>query len=98
MAERDLPPFAPAYDRFVFDEIDRIWIEEGHRPADDSRTWFRFDSAGRHTGTLTVPRNFELFQVLASTVIGRWTDSDGAESIRRFGLRPTIRRGSDGRS
>lgn len=80
----EFPEFIPAYSRFLVDASNRLWIEEGHAPSEPTRQWRGFSEAGELVGSLSVPAALELFEIGASSALGRWTDEDGAESVRRF--------------
>jgi hypothetical protein len=80
-----LPTHLPPYERFLVDGP-RLWIEEGHGPSETKRHWWGFGERGEPVGRITVPAELELYEVTGSVVIGKWTDDDGAESVRRYRL------------
>lgn len=81
-----LPEDFPAYERFLVDG-ERLWIEEGHPLSASARTWWGFDARGRVHAQLTVPSALELYEITGTDgVLGKWTDAEGNESVRRYRL------------
>ena len=81
-----IPDVLPPYTRFVVDDQNRLWIEEGHAPVESTREWWGFKDDGTPVGSIRVPAELELYEITSSTVLGKWTDEDGAESVRVYRL------------
>ncbi len=75
----------PAYTRLVVDALGYLWVEAG-TPPEVERTWTVFGADGHMLGDVSVPATFDLFEVGADYVLGRWTDPGGAHSVRVYGL------------
>lgn len=75
----------PAYTRLVVDALGYLWVEAG-TPPEVERTWTIFGADGHMLGDVSVPATFDLFEVGADYVLGRWTDPGGAHSVRVYGL------------
>ena len=80
------PKNVPAYDRFLIDDQNRLWIQEGARPADTARVWYGFTERGISVGQLRVPGKFDVYEIRGSDVLGKWVDEEGRESVRRYRL------------
>lgn len=80
-----LPDKLPIYERFIADR-QNVWIQEGSAPTDAATTWWGFDTNGKLVGTITVPTNFHLFEIRNADVLGKWTNSEWAESVRHYRL------------
>jgi hypothetical protein len=50
------------------------------------RQWWGFQADGTPIGSMRVPDAFELYEIRGSMVLGKWTDADGAESVRGYRL------------
>lgn len=83
------PDVLPAYTRFLVDDQNRLWIEEGHAPTEPIRTWWGFSEDGASLGSIRVPARLELYEITASAVLGKWTNEDGEESVRGYRLAPS---------
>ena len=81
-----IPDVLPAYTRFLVDNQNRLWIEEGHAPMEPTRQWWGFNEDGASIGSIRVPAELELYEITASTVLGKWTNEDGEESVRSYRL------------
>ncbi len=79
----DFPRELPVYRRFLV-EGEKLWVEEGHRPTESTRTWWGFDSLGQVFARLVLPESLEIFEIRKEEVLGKWTDSEGVESVRRY--------------
>ncbi|MGH7426948.1 MAG: hypothetical protein ACREMW_15700 [Gemmatimonadales bacterium] len=75
----------PAYTRLLVDALGYLWVEAGN-PPQVGRTWTVFGADGRMLGDVSVPVMFDLYEVGADYVLGRWTDDGGAHSVRVYGL------------
>jgi len=84
--EMVFPKHLPAYSAFLVDERNKLWIEEAFAAADRSRLWRAFSEDGAEVGTLETPPQFALLELNETDAVGKWTDADGVESVRRFSL------------
>ncbi len=75
----------PAYTRLLVDALGYLWVEAGNPPQVE-RAWTVFGADGRMLGDVSVPARFDLYDVGADYVLGRWTDTGGAHSVRVYGL------------
>ncbi len=82
----------PAWQNLLVDEEGLLWAEV-FRPMDDSTTnkWMVFKPNGRAIGTVDLPPLLEVLQIGRDFVLGRWTDSDRLEYVRRYSLRRQAR-------
>lgn len=84
--EMTFPEFLPVYDRFLLDERQRLWVQEGVAPTQRSRRWWGFDATGAVFAVLDTPAAFAVLQLSESEALGTWTDEDGVESVRSFAV------------
>lgn len=84
LAAHEFPEWYPSYSTFLVDPANGLWIQAPHTGADTTRTWYGFSESGILRGKLTVPASLQLFEIGAVHVLGRWSDEDGAESLRRY--------------
>lgn len=87
----EFPSHLPAHGRLLVDTEDRLWVEEGRAPSDATRLWWGFDASGSVVGSIRVPAALEVFEIDRDSVLGRWTDDEGGESVRRHKLIPESR-------
>ncbi len=80
-----IPDKLPAYDSFVTNG-NNIWIQESNSPTETTKKWYGFDENYKFLGILQVPTNFQVVSMTNNTVLGKWTEEDGAESVRRYRL------------
>lgn len=90
LAEGVLPEVIPAYERIIA-EGERLWVEEGVLPTATQRTWWGFDEGGRVAARLTVPVAFTIYEIAGTMVLGKWTDEEGSESVRRYAMTAVAR-------
>jgi hypothetical protein len=86
MEEMEFPRFLPAYQRFLVDRTNQLWIEESHAALDTWRQWWAFAEDGTPRGSLRTPVQFDLYEIDATHALGKWTDEDGVESVRSYPL------------
>lgn len=82
------PEYLPAYDRFLVDRSNRLWVAETFSAGEQIRQWWAFDENGTPQASLQVPLQFEVMEFTESMVLGKWTDDDGAESVRGYRVVP----------
>lgn len=87
-ADMPFPERMPAYERLVVDDLGRLWVKEYRRPADDQPRWTVFDQQGAMLGQVETPPEFQVFQIGADFVLGRWTDELDVEHVQLYKLKP----------
>jgi hypothetical protein len=81
------PETTPPYENLIADPTtNHLWVAESVLPTETTRRWWGFTDNGRALGTITVPRALELIEIRPNSVLGKWTDEEGAESVRRYRL------------
>jgi sugar lactone lactonase YvrE len=82
------PEGLPAWQKLLVDANGYLWAEV-FRPRDDSTSfqWNVFTPEGRAVGTVELPPHLDIMQIGADFILGRWTDADGLEYVRRYSLR-----------
>jgi hypothetical protein len=80
------PDVMPAYDEFMTDAEDNLWIAEYRRPGDEQPRWTVFDPAGTMLGVVETPPRFRIFQIGSGFVLGRWSDELDVEHVRMYRL------------
>jgi hypothetical protein len=86
VADMQYPEFLPAYARIMTDALDRVWVAESRGAAEADQQWWAFSEGGTLIGGLRTPAAFELYEVSQAHALGKWTNADGVESIRRYQL------------
>jgi hypothetical protein len=78
----------PAWQKLVVDSQGYLWAEV-FRPQGDSISfqWNVFSPDGRAVGTVQMPPQLDVMQIGPNFILGRWTNSDGIEYVRRYSLR-----------
>lgn len=84
----EFPEVLPAYDRFLLDDEQRLWVQASHAPTHRRRSWWGFDREGALIATLELPAEFSLLQLTSREALGTWTDEDGVQTVRRYALVP----------
>jgi len=82
----------PAFSQFIADRVGRLWVREAHLedaiaagslsdpPAVPSK-WSVFDSTGRWLGDVTMPANFQPYDIGADYVAGKRYESKVATAV-----------------
>ncbi|MCC6772011.1 MAG: hypothetical protein IT360_12440 [Gemmatimonadaceae bacterium] len=87
--ELKYPQQLPAFRRLLTDARDRLWIEEFTLTSDPQKRLWCYLSNGQLAGTLIVSPQFHIFQIAKEHIVGRWTNEDGAETVRVYKLSTT---------
>ena len=80
------PDDMPAYGQFLADSEGNLWIGETRRPGDDQPRWKVFDPQGALLGTVETPPRFNIYQIGADFMLGRWRDDLDVEHVRLYEL------------
>ncbi len=86
-ADMPVPQTMPAYERLIVDDEGSVWVEDYRRPGDAQPRWTVFDSAGVMLGAVETPPEFQIFQIGADFVLGRWTDDLDVEHVQLYKLK-----------
>ena len=86
LAEHKFPEWYPAYTKLLVDTSDRLWVQLPSSLGDTVQQWYAFDERGRTIARLAVPVALQLHEIGNAHVMGRWTEADGTESLRRFAV------------
>ena len=87
---RDLPfpEQVPSMGGLAVDPDGNVWVGPYSAWTEPAGGWWTvFDAAGRRLGTVEVPRGFEVRAIGTDRLYGVWTDAEGTESIRVYGLK-----------
>jgi hypothetical protein len=83
----ELPEHLPAFERLLVDDGGNLWVQRMAWPgAAVQAEWDVFDAEGQMLGTVRMPPGFRATQIGADFVLGVWTDDDGVEHVRMYGL------------
>jgi hypothetical protein len=86
------PRGLPAWQKLLVDAQGYLWAEVFRAQGDStSYQWNVFTPEGRSFGTLELPPQLDVMQVGADFLLGRWTDADGLEYVRRYSLKRSSR-------
>ena len=81
-----LPDTFPAYESFVLDADENLWVQHFPRPDEAHSMWSVFDPTGVWLGDLAVPAGLRVSEIGTDYVLGIHRDELGDESIRRYAL------------
>ncbi|MGH7502893.1 MAG: hypothetical protein ACREL7_14295 [Longimicrobiales bacterium] len=85
----------PLFDRLLFDELGRIWIQiKGDQVQHyelDKRDPKKWQVHGEHglIGVITSPGPYQIVAIRNGMVVGIWRDTDGVETVRVYELQDT---------
>lgn len=80
--------YKPWLSNVVVDESGHIWVEEYEAFwVRSSRTWGVFAPDGRWLGSVQFPAGLRVTDIASGSVLGVWTDVEGVEHVRVYGLR-----------
>lgn len=85
--EVQVPERLPAFERLLVDAGGGLWVQRLAWPGAVQPEWDVFDAEGRMMGAVPMPAGFRATQIGADFVLGVWTDEDGVEYVRMYGLR-----------
>jgi len=80
------PKTFPAHGDLLVDDADNLWVEDYPKPDASQRRWAVFSKAGTPLAKVTLPAGFELLEVGAEYVLGRWRNDDGVVFVRQYQL------------
>jgi hypothetical protein len=81
-----LPQHLPAFERLLVDDGGNLWVQHTAWPGRPPVEWDVFTAEGTMLGTVRMPAAFRATHVGANFVLGVWTDENGVEYIRMYGL------------
>jgi hypothetical protein len=82
-----VPDEYPAYESFVLDAEENLWVQHFPRPGEELNTWSVFDPTGVWLGELAVPASLWVTQIDTDYVLGIFRDELGDQSVRQYALR-----------
>jgi hypothetical protein len=81
-----VPERLPAFERLLVDDGGGLWVQRTPWPGAVPAEWDVFDDEGKMLGTVTMPAGFRATHIGEEFVLGVWTDDDGVEYVRTYGL------------
>jgi hypothetical protein len=85
--EAPIPDFHPAYGSIYADKLGYLWVEEYRLPGEERRLTTIFDPEGKMVGSVTLPNRFQVTEIGADYILGRYVDELGVEYLRMHTLR-----------
>ncbi len=86
LADMPFPETMPAYDDFLVDSEGNLWVDEYRRPGAEQPRWKVFDPNGELLGVVETPRRFNVYEIGADFVLGRWADELDIEHVQLYEL------------
>lgn len=86
LAEMPYPEEMPAFGALQTDAEENLWVSEYGMPGADDATWTVYAPDGVPTASVAVPARFQITQIGADFVCGRWEDEVGVEHVRVYRL------------
>jgi hypothetical protein len=83
--EADLPSVWPAYESFLVDNEDRVWIEMNTENREQS-SWVIFNKEGERIYTVKLPQNVALKAVQGGYAYGVETGKNGGQTVVRYDI------------
>ena len=84
--EAPIPDLHPAYGYLYADALGYLWVEEYRLPGDETRVTTIFDPEGRMVGSVILPKRFQIYEIGADYLLGRWVDELGVERVRVYAV------------
>lgn len=81
-----VPDEYPAYESFVLDFEENLWVQHFPRPGEELNTWSVFDTTGVWLGELSLPARLFVTEIGPGHVLGIFRDELGDQSVRRYAL------------
>ena len=81
-----VPERLPAFERLLVDDGGSLWVQRTPWPGAVPPEWDVFDAEGQMRGSVTMPAGFRATHIGGDFVLGVWTDDDGVEYVRTYGL------------
>jgi hypothetical protein len=82
----ELPERLPAFERLLVDDAGNLWVQHTAWPGNVQPEWDVFNGDGQMLGTVRMRAGFRATHVGGDFVLGVWTDEDGVEYVRMYGL------------
>ena len=90
--EITLPKVLPPYRALLVDANDHLWVQDYAQFAAGLVTWTVFDAAGKQVTEVSMPQPFDVFEIGADYVLGRFIDADTAvPQVRMYRLNKRAR-------
>jgi hypothetical protein len=90
LSQLPVPDVFPPYARLVADVLGYLWVEDYHRPGDETPVWTIFDPNGALVGRVTTPDAVFPLEIGEDYLIGVYHDELGVEYVQLYALeRPT---------
>jgi len=74
----------PAYQRFLIDAADHVWIQHYLAPGDSVVVWSVFSPGSAFLGEVEVPAALRLHDIGTSRAVGVWTDQFDVQTLRVY--------------
>jgi hypothetical protein len=84
--EAPIPDFHPAHGFIYADMLGYLWVEEYRLPGEETRLTTIFDPEGRMVGSVILPDRFQVTEIGADYILGRYVDELGVEYLRMYTL------------
>lgn len=82
----EIPERIPAFERMMVDDGGNLWVQRTPWPGAVPSEWDVYDADGKTLGTVRMPASFRATHIGGDFVLGVWTDEDGVEYVRMYGL------------
>lgn len=87
LQDMPFPATSPYTGQMIVDPDGSMWIGPYHAWTEPAGGWWTvFETDGRRLGMVEIPAGFEMRAVGTDRVYGIWTDDEGTESVRVYGL------------
>jgi hypothetical protein len=80
------PDELPVYNKVQVDPLGYIWLQEYSPPHGVGRWWIVLEPNGTLLGRVEMPARFDVYDVGADYVLGRWRDELGEEFVRLYAM------------
>ena len=81
------PATMPSFSRLATDTDHNLWVRNYPTHPDSGADWLVFDRQGRLQASICLPDHLSERVIQSDRIIGTWTDDDGVESVRIYGIR-----------
>lgn len=86
LAEMPYPDQLPAFGALQTDALGNLWVSEYQAPDADSLRWTVYSQEGTPLAMVSIPADFQVTQIGADYVCGRWQDEMDVEHVRVYRL------------
>jgi sugar lactone lactonase YvrE len=81
------PATMPAFSQLAMDTDHNLWVRNYPTHPDSTADLLVFDAYGRLRASIHLPDSLFGIVIQSDRIIGQWTDDDGVESVRIYGIR-----------